>query len=299
VMTWWIEELRARGHHVTLISNGDDSISVDRLIKKDFSNLVDSFARPLSLVDDIDVVHDNNDSHNPSPERWRRPYIYTVHAMVHTGNPNPVFLSFNQARFFGKTDPVVVHNGFRISEYEVCSKKDDFFLWCGAIRSCKNPVTVIDACRETRQKLKIIGPIQSHDLIWIGSLKGDVEYLGEMGIQRLDYFKLAKGFIYTFSKGWVEGFNLTNVEALLSGTAVLAMWDETNSIVKEQGIEHGKTGLLVHRDDKEGLYSALRNWDRIDFSSRRCRISGEQFDVKHTVDKYEQLYIRAIEGERW
>ena len=77
VASWWIEELRARGHKVTLVANTESTLVVDRLIPKR-NGREDAFVEGILQADDCDVVHDNNDAHRPDPRRWTGPYIYTI-----------------------------------------------------------------------------------------------------------------------------------------------------------------------------------------------------------------------------
>ncbi len=303
VASWWIEALRARGHKVVLVANADSKLPVDRLIPKR-SGVADAFVDGILQAGGCDIVHDNNDCHHPDPRRWNRPYVYTVHAMVWNGNPNPVFISQNQARHFryreqSGRDPVVNHNGLPVAQYPYREDKEDYLLWCGAIREPKNPEMAIALAVETGWRLKIIGPIQDARFAYLWTYKpgaGPIEYLGELGAERLDVFQRAAIFLYTCSDSWVEGFNLTTIEALLSGTPVFGWRTERNRIIEEQ-IDEGSSGFIF--DDYATFRQALADeWHR-QIHPRDCRAKGETHSVTRTVDRYLEIYQRAIAGEKW
>lgn len=303
VVSWWIEELRARGYRVTLVANTDSTLPVDRLIPKR-EGAADAFVDGILQAAECDVVHDNNDCHAPDPRRWQKPYLYTVHAMVWNGNPNPVFISHNQARHFEYAEktgqpPVVNTNGLKTELYPFRREKEDFLLWCGAIREPKNPEMSIQLAKETGWRLKIIGPIQDGRFEYLRSQYppgGKIEYLGELDAGRLDLFRRAAIFLYTCSPTWVEGFNLTNIEALLSGTPVFGLKTSVNHIIVEQ-IDDGVSGFIF--EDYETFRQALaEQWHR-QLDPADCRSKGESHDVRFTVERYESLYARVIAGERW
>ncbi len=137
VGSWWVTRLRELGHEVTLVANGGSTLPVDHLIPGHEGNYHQTFQ--MARDGGAEVVHDNNDAQEPNPGRWAGgPYVFTVHACVWRGNPNPVFLSNNQARWHGyEGTPTVVHNGLPLGEYPFCAEKDDYLFWCASIRDCK------------------------------------------------------------------------------------------------------------------------------------------------------------------
>lgn len=302
VASWWINELRARGHEVELVANSDSRIAVDWLHPKRVGDR-DDFVMGIreARKRGCQVVHDNNDCHTPDPDRFDGPYIYTVHACVWNDNPCPVFLSNNQARWFKYTErtgrePVVNHNGLPADEYPYEANKEDFILWCASIRACKAPEMAVQLAKDTGVNLKIIGPMQDGNYGYLRGLKGNIQYLGEMGPERLKYFRSASAFLYTCGPEWMEGFNLTNIEALLSGTPVIGLKTPNNSIVDEQ-IDDGVNGFICESYDDLKRTIGERLWSRLNPSD--CRKKGEFHDVRNTVTRYEKIYERVIAGERW
>lgn len=305
VASWWTEALLRRGHQVTLVANADSRLPVTRLLPK-LEGAPDAFVEGFVAARQggADVIHDNNDCHAPDARRWDGPYLYTVHAMVWPDNPNPVFISFNQARHFQYTSrtgrpPVVNPNGLPSADYPYRESKEDFLLWCGAIREPKNPEMAIALAVETGWRLKIVGPIQDARYAYLRQYApgaGPIEYLGELGPERLELYRRAAVFLYTCSDTWVEGFNLTNIEALLSGTPVFGWKTARNRIIEEQ-IDEGINGFSFETY-AEFRVALAEQWHRR-LHPRDCRAKGETHSVERTVDRYLALYTRTIQGERW
>jgi len=306
VAAWWCDELTRRGHYVHIFGHPDSSCAHDRLTPAYAQQHVDGFGPAYAqLGDDLDLIHDNSDSH-PSPMRWcrpggvQRPFVHTVHACVwHRGSPCPVFLSQNQARWFGAENPVIAHNGFPTDAFTVETNKEDFFLWCGSLRTCKAPEMAIQLCEETGERLKIIGPIQDgryHHFPQSYPRGGQIEYLGEMGAQRMEYFRKAKGFLYTCSQDWMEGMCLVLCEAMLSGTPVIGLVTPNNTIVEEV-VQNGLGGYACK--DYETMRGAITNGLYRLCSPQECRENGERFSIERTVDRYLQIYQDALGGKVW
>lgn len=304
VVTWWVRELRKRGHRVALVANADSTLECERLIPKNDLN-ADAFVEGMERARRgdfaADVVHDNNDCHAPHPSRFAAPYIYTVHACVWNGNPNPVFLSYQQAKWHKYPGfPMVVNNGLPADEYPMGVARQGYALWLASLRTCKAPEMAIAACEEAGVPLKIVGPIQDgrySDFPRRYPPGGQIEYLGEMGSERLRLFREASVFLYTCDQAWMEGFNLTNIEAMLSGTPVVALRTGNNRIADEQ-IVNGVSGVVC--DSYEDIVAALkaRVWQRMPPESvRACATS--RFTVERTVDRYLELYESAVRGKRW
>jgi glycosyltransferase involved in cell wall biosynthesis len=304
VTSWWINELKRRGHQVTLVGHKDSTIPIDRLIvDAGGTGAPDAFVDGISAARQLgcEVTHDNNDCHHPNPHRWDGPYIYTVHACVWNGNPNPVFLSYHQAKWHKYPGfPTVVHNGFPLNEYPMGKTKEPFALWLASLRTCKAPELAIEACVQAGVPLKIVGPIQDSRYAEYPRLYpkgGKVEYLGEMGAERLDLFRRASCFIYTCDDHWMEGFNLTNVEAMLSGTPVIALRTANNRIADEQ-IVHGASGAIC--DSVKDMVPWIKQAVSVGrFHPEVVRACGARFSIANAVDRYLEAYESAIRGKKW
>jgi glycosyltransferase involved in cell wall biosynthesis len=117
-------------------------------------------------------------------------------------------------------------------------------------------------------------------------LSSDIEYLGELG----EHDKLALlggSFALVNPIQWSEPFGLVMIEALATGTPVVA----TPRGSAPEIIEDGVTGYL--RKDAEGLAKALL--DAADLDRRRCRAAAcQRFDSDAMVSNHVQLYADLL-----
>ncbi|GAB1542442.1 hypothetical protein NUACC21_51160 [Scytonema sp. NUACC21] len=184
----------------------------------------------------------------------------------------------------------------------------------------KNPTPSPDTDRRTNREI-VIGSIgrldamKGHDILLraIAQLEGvRVVILGEGG-QRTALEKLAVELEVASRvefPGWIdnpraylpqfdifampsrsEGFPLAIVEAMLASLPVVAT--RVGSI--PEAVTDGETGLLVDKDDVEGLASALRRLKddpelRVRFGQRGRDVARCNFTVENMVKSYERLW---------
>jgi len=308
VAAWWCDELKRRGHYVRIFGHPGSTAAHDALVPVYASSDYDQFGpayRQHGLG--LDVIHHNSDA-MPSEAMWttsphgsHRPFVHTVHACVwHRRVPCPVFLSANQARWFGygPNAPVIVHNGFPIDRFAVETEKEGFYLWCGSLRGSKAPDMAVQLAEETGAALIIIGPIQDGKYADYPERfprgRGRIQYLGEMGDERLHYFRKAKALLYTCAPEWMEGMCLVLCEAMLSGTPVIGLVTPNNTIVSEIVSEGG-----LACESYDAMRDAIQTDRAASFSPDACRANGERFSIARAVDQYLELYEAVMRGDRW
>ncbi|MUH00528.1 glycosyltransferase [Scytonema sp. UIC 10036] len=216
-------------------------------------------------------------------------------------------------------------------------RMEDFYaLGRGTVISIPNcvpdmtqkPTTSLEEERRlgsSRQQIVIgctgrLDAMKGHDILLkaIAQIEGvRVVILGEGG-QRTDLEKLAVDLGISDRvelPGWVnnphtwlpqfdifampsrsEGFPLAIVEAMLAAIPVVGT--RVGSI--PEAVTDGETGLLVDKDDVEGLAAALRRLKedcelRLKFGHRGQDIARRRFTVEHMVKSYERLWYELIE----
>jgi glycosyltransferase involved in cell wall biosynthesis len=92
-----------------------------------------------------------------------------------------------------------------------------------------------------------------------------------------------------------EGFPLAIVEAMLAARPVVAT--RVGSVA--EAVTDGETGLLINKDDVEGLTAALRRLRddpalRIRLGQRGREVAQRHFTVKQMVNSYERLWRQLV-----
>jgi glycosyltransferase involved in cell wall biosynthesis len=143
------------------------------------------------------------------------PFMQTLH-----GNwkpdvpppPNTIFLSRDHARRYGST--AFVYNGLDPAEFFFRRRKENWDLFLGRLHSAKGYQWAVEAAKRTNRRLIVAGG-------WRPTFSGSVKYVGEVDGGRKQAL-LARARCLWMPAQWDEPFGLTTIEALFSGTPVLA-----------------------------------------------------------------------------
>jgi glycosyltransferase involved in cell wall biosynthesis len=209
-----VRGLAALGHQVTLIAQPGTKVA-------EASKIVDVLPRKLKdpavdlapfVPDGAEVLH----AHFVMKRVPARiPFVQTLH-----GNwkpdlplpPNNIFLSRDHARRYGST--TFVYNGLDPAEYFFRRRKEKWDLFLGRLHSAKGYHLAVEAARRTGRPLIVAGG-------WRPNFRGPVKYVGEVDGGRKRAL-LARARCLWMPAQWDEPFGLTTIEALFSGTPVLA-----------------------------------------------------------------------------
>ncbi|HBC44808.1 MAG: Glycosyltransferase [Candidatus Collierbacteria bacterium GW2011_GWB1_45_35] len=166
-------------------------------------------------------------------------------------------------------------------------KKQDYFLIVSRLVGAKGLVEAAKAARQTGFKLKIVGESVGFSQIEKQLRKiREVELLGRVNDKRLgELYAGAKGFIALARD---EDFGITPVEAMASGTPVIAF---NGGGFKETVVE-GVTGLLINNTDTETLELAMKKfeskkWNRAELVEQARKFSRDNFvkKIRKIIDK--------------
>jgi len=115
-----------------------------------------------------------------------------------------------------------------------------------------------------------------------------ITYLGHLTHADLwDLMGRVRGLLCPIA--WDEPFGLTPVEAMATGTPVIAF----RRGAMDEIIRHGETGFLV--DPGECTQAAAVVDDLIDLPRARCRAHVERhFSFAHMLDEYERAYAAML-----
>ena len=168
----------------------------------------------------------------------------------------------------------------------------DYLAFLGRISPEKRPDRAIEIARRSGLPLKIAAKVDRVDHTYfhgkIEPLLADhlVEYIGEIGdVDKAGFLGNAKALLFPID--WPEPFGLVMIEAMASGTPVIA-W-RCGSVTEV--IEHESTGFIV-----ESIDDAVAAVHRIDSIDRRLvrSIFEQRFTAEVMARNYLQLYWRLL-----
>jgi glycosyltransferase involved in cell wall biosynthesis len=313
VVAGLIDALVDRGHHVTLFGAGTQSGTgaqfISTIEQTQHERLGQSLpelahvGRADQLIDEggFDVVHDHTIVGVVSAPRRRVPTVATVHGCpmgevadyLRAVDPAVALVAISHAQRrigAGLSWTTTIHNGLKPTSPVKEAPGDGPVLWLARFSPDKGPDLAIEACREAGLPLVLAGKATEPD---------ERRYLDEVikpmlhpGVQLItnphsrqyrDLLARARSLILPVR--WEEPFGLVMVEAMASGTPVVAL---RRGAVPEV-VSHGETGLVC--DDPGELPDALRAADRIDPAACARRVATT-FSADRMARRYERLYRR-------
>ncbi len=181
-----------------------------------------------------------------------------------------------------------VYNGIDVASFQFSDHKDDFLLCLNRIAPEKGTHLAIEAARRAGRRLMIAGKVDRVDRDYFESavrplVDGrDVVFLGEADPET-KHKLYAQASCLLNPICWEEPFGLVMVEAMASGTPVIAF---ARGAAPELIVD-GETGFLV--DSVDSMVEAVEKAATID--PARCRRHVEDnFDVPVMAGNYLRLY---------
>jgi glycosyltransferase involved in cell wall biosynthesis len=322
------EELVRRGHEVTLFASGDSRTDATlvpgtpaalwseagiRLPSQEVERLLAAHhAAPYSEGAAFDLIHDHTGTTlrglRAAVGSGRRSTLFTHHGEwdpalgplleAFSGRHNAV--SAAAARRFperGQLPPV--HHGIDVASFAFSDRSEGYLLFLGRLAPVKGPGVAVQVARRSGRRLLLAGRIHPGDRPAYERdvepfLDGDrIRYVGEAD-PAMKRKLLAGAYALLFPISWEEPFGLVMIEALASGTPVVA----TRRASTPEVIDDGETGLLAgsgdgSEADVEALLEALPGIAAL--SRAACRQAAERrFTVERMVDDYERRYAEIL-----
>lgn len=301
--------LVAVGQQVTLFTTGDSTcpVPIDYVYPESerdrmgaaIPELYHTLAAYEALAD-CDVIHDHTvagpfvaarlgrrgvvaTNHGPFTEELRRIY-HAVDDRVAI-----VAISHDQARHSGGVKiSRVIHHGLDSDEFEPGTGTGDYLLFLGRMSPDKGVETAARVAKATGRRLliaaKMVEPIEKRYYEEkVEPLVGDdIVYLGEMDREATKVL-LANAAALVNPIQWPEPFGLVMIEAMASGTPVLAFRNGAAPEIVEDGVN----GYLCA--DEAGMIEAVGRLDRLNRQSCR-RVFDERFTARRMVEDHLDLY---------
>lgn len=301
----------ARGHDVTLFATADSATSA-RLVSAVPSGYEETAGADAKVYEalhnstvfaragEFDVLANHFDF---MPLTYSRlvstPMVTTIHGF---SSPKivPVYREFSDiAHYVAVTDAdrnadlryaATIHHGIDLAQFTFRPKHGEYLLFLGRIHPDKGTHLAIEVARRAGLPLIIAGVIQDEEYFRSAvepHLTGtDVTYLGPVGPAERDaLLGGARALLHLI--GFAEPFGLSVVEAMATGTPVIA----TPLGSMPEIIRHGRTGFLVA--DVAGAVAAVSDLGRLDRAACRDDVF-ERFTADRMIDAYLALFERIV-----
>lgn len=276
-----------------------------------------------------DIVHMHDDNLLVFDHLIDAPTLLTLHSdidgfwnpklnpSIKEGKTHLVSISQSQKRIYesyGHKIDYVVYNGVDEDLYQIATERKDYLLSLGGIMPVKGQKDAIVVAKKSRLDLIIAGnigdksyfkkeiePEITHDLSNSKNKYADylklranstakIIYVGPVNDrEKKDLYPHAKAFLMPIK--WEEPFGLVMIEAMLSGTPVIAY--KRGSV--PELVKDGETGFIVK--DLPGMVKATAQTSKID--PENCRkIAISLFGKKNMIDNYINVYKDIIQREK-
>ena len=282
-------ELVKMGHKVTyLIKDGSYC---------NFANvLIYDPTKPLyqQITDNIDIVHYNFTIPKEDLNKFKKPYLFTMHGNVGTDKfipINTVFVSQNHAARYGSKS--FVYNGLNWDLYPnpQLSQKRIYYHFLGRANwKVKNMNGACQIAFKANKELFVMGGNRWN----YTNLKRNFKYMMSPKIKfmgmvdnttKMKVMNSSKGLI--FPVRWHEPFGLAIIESLYAGCPV---YGTPYGSLKE--LVSTDVGILNNSSDE--LANAIKNSS---FSPKICNeYAVDNFNSKVMTETYLKLYKRILDG---
>jgi len=314
VVSYLTEELVDLGHRVTLFASGDSVTRADlvpgcsRALRLGGSADAADRAHAAMLAQvyerrhEFDVIHLHiGDWHLREPRLLKSSHVTTVHDPIDSPENLAIYdspalrlvsISDAQRRPLPAASWLgTVYHGLPDGLYRPRYERGSYLTFLGRISPETRVDRAIDIARRFGMPLKIAAKVDRADYQYYLSIRHMlrepfVEFVGEVNETQKSEL-LAGAYALLFPIDWPEPFGLAMIEAMASGTPVIA-W--RNGSVPEL-VDQSVTGFVIN--SIEGAVSALSRVAQLD---RRlvARVAYQRFAARRMARDYLRLYARSI-----
>lgn len=313
------EELVRRGHHVTLFASGDSQTTADlvaccpRALRLDpevrdyLAPTMVQLGQVYQRASEFDLIHNHTDYMAFAFARLTAtPTITTTHGRLDLAEVQRLYSYYPDQRLVSISDAqrvplpdanwlATVYNGIALSNFQFRPEAGDYLVFLGRINPEKRPDRAIEIARDVGMRLVIAAkidpidePYYEHAIAPLIHNSPLVDFIGEVDESEKDEV-LGGAYAYLFPIDWPEPFGLTMVEAMATGTPVVAYRAGSVPEVVVDGITGFICGTFSEMVD---AVPQVRDLDR-----RACRTYVEdRFSAARMADGYERAYRILIEN---
>ena len=316
VVSYLTEELVRQGQEVTLFARGDSktratlqapcgrALRLDSQCKDPLPYHFISLYRLARATDAFDIIHFHTDYLHFAlfAQHWRKT-LTTLHGRLDMPDLPPLLREFAMmplvsisnaqrapmpwANWYG-----TIYHGLPTNLYSPGDGDGGYLAFLGRICAEKRPDLAVEIARRAGLPLTIAAKVDKADRTYyktrIKSLLKDplVEFVGEIGDDEKRAF-LGDAAALLFPIDWPEPFGLAVIEAMASGTPVIAFGRGSVPEI----IDHGVTGFIVN--DVDEAVAAIPLAKALDRVAIRRRFE-ERFSVERMARDYLRLYNAVL-----
>lgn len=192
----------------------------------------------------------------------------------------------NRIQKYYRKDSTVIYPPVDISRFYVNEKVEDYFLIVSRLLPYKRFDIAIEAFRDLKISLKIIGegPDEKR-LKKLARNAPNIEFLGRLSDEKIpEYYSKCQAFIFPSE----EDFGIVQVEAMASGRPVIA-YRAGGAL---EVVEDGKTGVFFDEQTPESLKKAIIEFRKSQFDSQYIRDHAARFNK----DIFKENILSFVEG---
>jgi glycosyltransferase involved in cell wall biosynthesis len=310
------EELIRAGHEVVLFASGDSETSaelvpccerglrLDGAVKDFHAYTMIQLAMAYQRAEEFDIIHNHVDYFAfPFARLARTPTVTTMHGRLDLPEVRRVNRFFREHPLISISEAqrvhlpeanwiATVHNGIAVERFTFRPEPGRYLAFLGRVSVEKRLDRAIEVARAVGMPLLAAAKIDPQDAAYyehaIRPLLDHslVEFIGEIDEATKDTF-LGQAYAYLFPIDWPEPFGITMIEAMATGTPVIAM---ACGSVPEIVVD-GVTGFVC-RDVGE-MIQAVHRIPQL--SRRACRAHVEQrFSRRAMAAGYLAAYERVL-----
>jgi glycosyltransferase involved in cell wall biosynthesis len=319
IVSYLTEELVRLGHDVTLFASGDSqteaalepgcrtALRLDVSCQDPLVHHLVMLYRARRRAHGFDILHFHTDYlHFPLFADLGNRTVTTLHGRLdladlplamHEFSMMPL-VSISQAQRRPMTWANwcgTVHHGLPANLYRLGNGNGRYLAFLGRISPEKRPDRAIAIAKRTGLRLRIAAKIDRVDQVYheanIEPLLDDpaIQFIGEIGDAEKSAF-LGNATALLFPIDWPEPFGLVLIEAMATGTPVIAFG--CGSV--PELIEDGVTGFIV--DDIDSAVAAVPRATALDRRLIRRRFE-ERFTAERMARDYLKIYDRILAGK--
>jgi glycosyltransferase involved in cell wall biosynthesis len=218
-------------------------------------------------------------------------------ALLRDAPPGLIAISENQAGTHPEVPwEAIVHNGLRLDDAPFDRRRGEELCFVGRVAVEKGIIDAIEIAKRSGRRLRIAAKIAPggperdfHEKVFVPALQSagsQVEFLGELSQPDRDQL-FAESYASLMPGAWPEPFGLVAIEALATGTPVIARRSGALPEIIRDGID-GFFG-----DDVDAMAFKVGRVETLDRAAIRASVI-ERFSAARMADGYEAAYARVL-----